>query len=309
MRFLVTGAGGMIGANLALYLEGQGHEVVALDHFSVGRRENLAGLKGQIVAADIRDADYSALGKFDGIFHQAAITDTTVMDEDLMLAVNVTAFEKILAHAQKSGCPKVVYASSAATYGKGDVPMREDQRLAPANIYGVSKVKMDQAAQAFTSKNKEVSAVGLRYFNVYGPLEFHKGSAASMIYQLYKQISDGKAPRVFKMGEQFRDFVYVKDVVQANWKAFEYKGGGVFNVGTGLQTTFNQVIAILNKILGASKPTDYFDNPYGFYQEATQADMTQSRTKLGFVAAYPPEKGIPDYVEYLKKKAPAHAGR
>src|ERR1051326_6892696 len=172
MKFLVTGAGGLIGTNLALFLESQGHAVQALDHFSVGRRENLRGFRGTVHEGDIRDFDYAALGRLDGIFHQAAITDTTVMDATLMRAVNVGAFEKILAYAAESGCPKVVYASSAATYGKGGVPMREDQAPAPANIYGVSKVEMEQAARAFTAKNPDVSAVGLRYFNVYGPWEF-----------------------------------------------------------------------------------------------------------------------------------------
>lgn len=305
MKFLVTGAGGMIGANVALFLESQGHQVHALDHFSIGKRENLAELKGVIHAGDIRTFNYDSLGKLDGIFHQAAITDTTVMDEKLMLSVNVEAFEKILDYAKRTGCPKVVYASSAATYGKGQIPMREDQIPAPANIYGVSKVEMDKAGRAFVAKNPGISVVGLRYFNVYGQLEFHKKSAASMIFQLYKQIASGKAPRVFKMGEQFRDFIYVKDVVQANWKAYQYKGSGVYNVGTGLPTSFNDVIAILNKILGATKPTEYFDNPYNFYQDTTQADPTLAEKEMGFKAAFPPEKGIADYVAWLETKKAA----
>ncbi len=305
MKFLVTGAGGMIGANVALFLESQGHQVHALDHFSIGKRDNIKDLKGTIHTGDIRTFDYDSLGKLDGIFHQAAITDTTVMDEKLMLSVNVEAFEKILDYAKRTGCPKVVYASSAATYGKGQIPMREDQTPAPANIYGVSKVEMDKAGRAFVAKNSGISVVGLRYFNVYGQLEFHKKSAASMIFQLYKQIASGKAPRVFKMGEQFRDFIYVKDVVQANWKAYQYKGSGVFNVGTGLPTSFNDVIAILNKILGATKPTEYFDNPYNFYQDTTQADPTLAEKEMGFKASFPPEKGIADYVAWLEKQKAA----
>jgi UDP-glucose 4-epimerase len=94
-------------------------------------------------------------------------------------------------------------------------------------------------------------------------------------------------------------------VVQANLKAFEFKGNGAFNVGTGRKTTFNEVIAILNKLLGSDRPTDYFDNPYGFYQEATQADPAQARRILGFEAAYPPDRGIADYVEFLKTNSPA----
>ncbi|HMU95462.1 MAG TPA: NAD-dependent epimerase/dehydratase family protein [Elusimicrobiota bacterium] len=302
MRFLVTGAGGLIGANVSLTLAQRGHDVHALDHFAVGRRENLADFKGTVHTGDIRDFDFAALGRFDGVFHQAAITDTTVMDEKLMRDVNVHAFVRILEAAHRTGTPKVVYASSAATYGKGPVPNREDQTPAPANIYGVSKVEMEQAAKAFTDGHPAVQAVGLRYFNVYGPLEFHKKAAASMIYQLYLQIAAGKSPRIFKWGEQYRDFVYVKDVVAANWKAWEYAGNGVFNVGTGLGTTFNDLIAHLGRALGVTPKTEYFDNPYGFYQEATRADMNRSNTKMGFKAAFPPADGIADYVHFLKTR-------
>jgi ADP-L-glycero-D-manno-heptose 6-epimerase len=302
MRFLVTGAGGMIGANVALWLESQGHEVQVLDQFLDGRRDNLKTLKGKIHQGDIRTFDYSVLGRLDGVFHQAACTDTTVMDETFMLSTNQDAHLRILEYALKSGCPKVVYASSAATYGKTKPPNRETTPPAPANIYGVSKARMEEVTRDFCAKHPEVKAVGLRYFNVYGPLEFHKKKAVSMVFQLYKQISDGKAPRVFKWGEQYRDFIYVKDVVQANWKAFQYAGSGAFNVGTGVATSFNDVIAALNKALGASRPTEYIDNPYSFYQEATQADMSRSEKELGFKAAHAPAQGIADYVSYLRSE-------
>jgi ADP-L-glycero-D-manno-heptose 6-epimerase len=224
------------------------------------------------------------------------------MDEQFMISTNVDAHLKILDFARRTGCPKVVYASSAATYGKTPPPNKETTPPAPANIYGVSKARMEVVTKDFCEKHPEVKAVGLRYFNVYGPLEFHKKMAVSMAFQLHKQISEGKAPRVFKWGEQYRDFIYVKDVVAANWKAFQYKGSGVFNVGTGRKTSFNEIIAALNKILGASKPTDYIDNPYAFYQEATLADMSHSEKELGFKASFTPEQGIADYVKYLQSE-------
>jgi len=306
MKFLVTGAGGMIGANVAWHLEKEGHSVAVLDHFSTPlQRENLAGFKGPRHAGDIRAFDYDSLGKLDGVFHQAAITDTTVMDEHLMLSTNVEAFQKILDYAKRTGCPKVVYASSAATYGKSGVPMKEGQPPTPANIYGESKARMDAVAREFSAKNPGISVVGLRYFNVYGPLEFHKKAAASMIYQLYNRITSGQAPRVFKWGEHARDFIYVKDVVAANWKAYEYKKSGVFNVGTGNPTTFNRLIEILNELTGSKTPTEYFDNPYGFYQATTQADTTLAKKEMGFEAGYSIEKGIADYVAYLKARKSA----
>lgn len=308
MKLLVTGAGGMIGANLALYFASQGHEVHALDHFTIGKKENLRDFKGRVHTGDIRTFDYASLGRLDAVFHQAAISDTTVMDRDLMMAVNVEAFRKILDFALKSGCPKVVYASSAATYGKGAVPMREEQPPAPANVYGESKVEMDKAGMAFAATHRGVvSVVGLRYFNVYGPLEFHKKAAASMIFQLYRQVASGKRPRVFKWGEQYRDFIYVKDVVQSNIKAWQFHGNGVFNVGTGLPTTFNKVIEVLKKELGSTLETEYFDNPYDFYQGATQADTSLAQKVMGFKAAYTPETGIADYVKYLRSNEAAVA--
>ncbi|OGR87604.1 MAG: hypothetical protein A3A86_08030 [Elusimicrobia bacterium RIFCSPLOWO2_01_FULL_60_11] len=300
-RYLVTGASGFIGSNLAVHLS-QKNEVTGLCNSTPGSQDNLRDFKGKFIKGDIRAFDYPSLGRFDAIFHQAAVTDTTVTDDSLMHSTNVLAFVKILEYAKSTECRKVVYASSAATYGKGKVPMSEKDVPAPANIYGESKVEMEKAAKRFAAMSPEMSLVGLRYFNVYGPQETHKMHAASMIYQLYKQISSGKAPRVFKWGEQFRDFIYVKDVVLANLKALEFpeRGAYAFNVGTGIPTSFNQVIEVLNSALRASKPTDFFDNPYDFYQDQTQADMDYSQKVLKFRCQFSPEAGIRDYVTILK---------
>lgn len=326
MRFLVTGASGFIGSNVAIELQKRG-TVVGLCNISPGSKENLKNFKGEFIQGDIRTFDYGSLGQFDAVFHQAAITDTTVTDRELMFSTNVEAFRKILEYALGSGCRKVVYASSAATYGKGKVPMKESDPPTPANIYGESKVEMEKVAKDFCKKHPEMSVIGLRYFNVYGPNEIHKIKAASMIYQLYNQISSGKPPRVFKGGEQFRDFIYVKDVVLANLKALEFdlnsplpngereraseaalvakrsgvRGHTVFNVGTGVPTSFNQVIEVLNSALGANKPTEYFDNPYSFYQDQTQADMSLSKKVLGLQCQFTPEEGIRDYVKWLSR--------
>lgn len=302
MRYLVTGASGLIGANLASELSSQ-HNVVGLCNLSPGSKDNLKHFSGEFIQGDIRTFDLDSLGKFDAIFHQAAITDTTVTDRNLMLAVNVEAFIRILEYASRTGCRKVVYASSAATYGKGRIPMKETDPPAPANIYGESKVYMERRTEAFCKENPGMSVVGLRYFNVYGPGEVHKIKAASMVYQLYSQIAAGKYPRIFKWGEQFRDFIYVKDVVLANQKALEFPrtGAHIFNVGTGVPTTFNKVIGVLNMALGADKPTDYFDNPYDFYQNHTQADTSRAESVLGFKCKVTPESGIQDYVRILKE--------
>jgi ADP-L-glycero-D-manno-heptose 6-epimerase len=134
---------------------------------------------------------------------------------------------------------------------------------------------------------------------VYGPDEAHKGAAASMIYQLAKQIQAGKQPRIFKYGEQQRDFVYVKDVVEATLLAAEADHSGVYNVGSGRPTSFNEIVALLNKALGTDYDPDYFDNPYPFYQPHTEADVTRARAELGYAPSYPIDRGIAEYVKQL----------
>jgi ADP-L-glycero-D-manno-heptose 6-epimerase len=155
---------------------------------------------------------------------------------------------------------------------------------------------MERLADGYRDRLKH-PIVGLRYFNVYGPGEDHKGKFASMIHQLAKQMRAGKRPRIFTAGEQKRDFVYVDDVVQANLKAMTVKSGGVYNVGCGQAFTFNQVVAELNRVLGTNLPPDYFENPYSFTQDWTQADLTESRRALGYEPKYDLAKGVEAYME------------
>jgi ADP-L-glycero-D-manno-heptose 6-epimerase len=303
MKILVTGGAGFIGSNLSIELEKRGHSVTVIDNFSSGNIKNLDGFSGRVVKGDVslsKLADALKGEKFDVISHQAAITDTTFSDDKEMMRANVEGFRNILEFARLNRTP-VVYASSAATYGRGKSPMREDQQPEPLNAYALSKETMDDIARP--EMKKGLAIVGLRYFNVYGPHESYKGSAASMMYQLYLKMKAGVCPRVFKYGEQERDFIYVKDVVSANIKAIEKViggGSGIFNVGTGGSASFNKMIEELNKNMGTHYAPDYFDNPYGFYQDVTTADMTLSGEELGFKAEYDIEKGIKDYLKYLK---------
>ncbi|MFA6584239.1 MAG: NAD-dependent epimerase/dehydratase family protein, partial [Elusimicrobiaceae bacterium] len=150
--------------------------------------------------------------------------------------------------------------------------------------------------------NPDMTIVGLRYFNVYGPREYYKGHAASMMFQLYNQMKQGKKPRIFKHGEQQRDFVYVKDVVSANLLAAQAEESCVVNVGTGKPEDFNAVIACLNKELGTNLETEYFDNPYNFYQMKTQASTGEADLRIGYKAQFSLSQGIEDYVKILEGK-------
>ena len=163
-------------------------------------------------------------------------------------------------------------------------------------------MQLDNLARQYARQNPSWKIVGLRYFNVYGPRETHKKAAASMIYQLYLQMKAGKRPRVFKHGEQKRDFVYVKDVVRMTISALNAPKSGVYNCGSGVSFSFNEVIAALNDNLGTHLETEYFENPYSFYQPHTEADMTLARNDLKYEPEFPPAKGIADYVQLLEKR-------
>lgn len=308
-RALVTGGAGFVGSNLALELERKGVSVVVLDDFSSGHFENLKGFKGDVVAGDVAKPSewLGRIGAVDCVFHQAAQTDTTVMDQKRMMEVNVEGFRNVLSFALESGVRRVVYASSAGTYGSGPVPMRETQEPSPMNVYGFSKMVMERVAASFINEEPSLKVVGLRYFNVFGPGESHKGKASSMIWQLHGQMMLGKRPRVFRGGEQFRDHIYVKDVVAANLRAAESETSGVYNVCTGKGTSFNRVIEILNAILGTRLEPDYFENPYSFYQNETQGDPSAAAAGLGFKAAWSPEDGIADYLGSKAAKVAAGA--
>ncbi len=302
MKFLVTGGTGFVGVNLAKELEQRKHDVTILDDFSNGLEANLQGFRGSVIRNDIRAWNPAKLD-FDAIFHQAAITDTTLYDEKLMLAVNTVAFERLLKLAVKNEVP-FIYASSAAVYGNAPSPQKEGVHEQPLNVYGVSKLKCDRIAREhIENKKSKAHIAGLRYFNIFGPYEQHKGKMASMVYQLWKQMKEGSRPRVYKFGEQARDQVYVKDVVEANILAFEKKRSGVFNVGSGIATSFNRIIEEINKGLGTNLEPDYFDNPYsGKYQDSTCADLALIGKMLGYKPKWPFEKAVKDYVRYLENQ-------
>jgi len=300
-KYLVTGGAGFIGSNLAFELEKQGHEVTIIDDFSSGNFKNLLGFKGDVIAADV----FKFMPEdvyFDAVFHEAAITDTTVHDQKRMMEVNVEAFKNVLYFAAANKIKRVVYASSAGTYGQNPCPMSEDQTPMPENIYGFSKAVMDNVARQFAAENTDMVIVGLRYFNVYGPGEYFKGKTASMMYQLYNQMKAGNRPKIFKMGEQMRDFVYIKDVVKANMLALEAEKSCVINAGSGIARNFNDVIKNLNKNMGLKLEPEYIDNPYPFFQLKTEADLKLAKKMTGYAPDYTLEKGIAEYVEALNKR-------
>jgi ADP-L-glycero-D-manno-heptose 6-epimerase len=293
-KILITGGAGFIGSNLAMALQKKypENEYFVIDNFSSGNADNLSGFKGKIISDDVSKTGLEKhFDKLDVIFHQAAITDTTVFDEKKMMSCNLGGFENVLNFAKKSNA-KLIYASSAAVYGHSSPPMKVGKNETPANVYGASKLAADNIAR---ENFKNLFIIGLRYFNVYGPGEKYKNKMASMVWQLYLQMKEGKRPRIFKFGEQKRDQIYVKDIVKANLLALNAKKSGIFNVGTGRATTFNEIIKNINEVFGKDLEPEYIDNPYLHYQDNTEADLSETKEALGYSPEYDIKKGIEDY--------------
>jgi ADP-L-glycero-D-manno-heptose 6-epimerase len=309
---LITGGAGFIGSNLAFYFQENfpKSKVTVFDCFrndetfnngnlkSFGHYKNLIGFRGEIISGNINNKDDLGLldkYNFDFIFHHAAISDTRVYDQEIIMKTNVNSFYDLLEIAKKDESV-MVYASSAATYGNLPSPQTVGQEN-PENPYGYSKYIMDQIAIRYSLENPELTIVGLRFFNVYGPREYYKGNTSSMVVQLGHQILDGKAPRLFNNSNQIlRDFIYIDDVVQANIKACAPKQNGTYNVGTGIPRNFQEIADILQNELDTDLGTEYFPNPYDGYQMNTKADISSTREKLDFKPKFSLEKGIKAYI-------------
>jgi ADP-L-glycero-D-manno-heptose 6-epimerase len=299
----ITGGAGFIGSNLTLALQEKfpGAKLTVIDDFRSGDFKNLAGYKGDFVAHNLATLDWrKQFGeeKFDAIFHLASITDTTNHDQLEQVHDNVESFRRILNFARPTKT-RIVFASSASTYGPATEASVESNGAAPANIYAFSKAIMDNIALRAAKEFPDWIVIGLRYFNVYGPREAHKGVPASMVYHLAKQMKAGQRPRIFKQGEQKRDFVYVKDIVDGSILALEAKQSGIYNLGCGQARSFNDLVDVLNKCLGTKLQPDYIDNPHAHYQNFTEADLNKVRSALGYSPRFPLEDGVRDYMQWL----------
>jgi ADP-L-glycero-D-manno-heptose 6-epimerase len=330
--YVVTGGAGFVGANLCARLKARepGAEIVIVDDFRTGSWATLveafeyagAGpFEGQVLA-EPADGAFLLVDELRpaAVFHLAAITDTTVRDEAQMIRDNVDGFEELI-EACRDVCP-LVYASSAATYGSppqgaGRVPFPEEAAGRPNNVYGFSKWLMecvhrraDLAMGAGGARPQQV--VGLRFFNVFGPGEAAKGGMASMPYQLARQMLAGQRPRIFADGRQARDQVSVDDVVDCMFAAAAMGGRkdpqpGIYNLGSGRATTFDDIVEALREALGFTeeqRPTEYFAMPPHIaehYQDYTCADMSLAEAGLGWRPQRDPRQAIMDYGRYLMK--------
>ena len=309
---LVTGAAGFIGSYLTGYLNSLGFtQLILADDFSIEKKKgNLTDKKYKELVD--RNELFSWLEKNAGlvkaIFHLGARTDTTEMDYEVHRKLNLEYSKKIW-HICSSQQIPLVYASSAATYGAGEHGYKDDEQLSdvltPLNPYGVSKNEFDKWA----IKQAECPQfwAGLKFFNVYGPNEYHKGRMASVIFHAYNTIKTTGQVKLFrshnpnyKDGEQIRDFIYVKDVVQiCVWLMEHQPANGLYNTGTGKARTFNDLVRAIFATLGMDEKIEYIDTPADIrdkYQYFTEADMNKLRSAGYDSPFYSLEDGVADYV-------------
>lgn len=308
---VVTGAAGFIGSNLVKSLNELGRtDIIAVDDLSDGTQMfNLADCE----IADYLDKDAFLTsikaGEFDGklevIFHQGACSSTTEWDGKFMMQNNYE-YSKVLLHYSQANDVQFIYASSASVYGGSDTFVEKREVEKPLNVYAYSKFLFDQYVR---QQDTNAQVAGLRYFNVYGPREQHKGGMASVAFHFNNQIKANGVCRLFAGvdgyadGQQLRDFVFVEDVVKVNLWLWQNKSvSGIFNCGTGQAQSFNDVAnAVVNYHgKGEIEYIPFPDKLKGAYQSYTQADLTQLRSVGCDHVFKTVEQAVPEYLDWLK---------
>ena len=309
---IVTGGAGFIGSNLVRNLVRRGHDdVVVVDDLSDGHKfANIADL----AIADYVDKDdflemlddRGFVSSIKAVLHQGACSATTEWDGRYMMKNNYAYSQVLLQHCLEHRIP-YIYASSAAVYGAAETFVEHPDYEKPLNVYGYSKLQFDRYVRRVAAI-PESQVVGLRYFNVYGPREQHKGGMASVAFHFHKQVSEHGEARLFEGsggygdGEQLRDFVYVDDVCAVNDWFLENPGAsGIFNCGTGQAQTFNDVANAVINYCGEGKIryVPFPDQLKGAYQSYTQADLTQLRAIGCDVAFQTVEAGVKSYLDEI----------
>jgi len=296
LKIIVTGGCGFIGSNLVERLVKDGYSVVVFDNLHTGNLENIKGLD-----VEFFNESYSKLtdlvSEADVVFHLGIPSSSPMYKENPRLvgeAIN-DAIE-IFEYAKKTGC-KVVYASSSSIYNGNKIPYREDMPIYVTDFYTECRYAIERLAKLYNILYG-VKSVGLRFFSIYGPKERYKGRYANIVSQFLWAMQKDEPPIIFGDGTQTRDFTHVYDVVDAlilAWKKnFECE---IFNVGTGVAHSFNEVVGLINKILGKNIKPVYKPNPIKNYVYHTLADTTKAEKMLGFKAKISLEEGLVSLVK------------
>jgi nucleoside-diphosphate-sugar epimerase len=309
--YLVTGGAGFIGSHLSEELVRRGHTVRVVDSLITGHRRNLEHLAGvEFLKGDLADLAVarSAVKGMDYVLHQAAIPSVprSVKDPVTSNGANVTASLNVLVAARDAGVKRLVYAGSSSAYGNTPtLPKREDMPTNPLSPYALQKLVAEQYAQMFTALYG-FETVTTRYFNVFGPRQ-DPGSPYSGVISLFSTaVLDGRPPTIYGDGEQTRDFTYVANVVDGVLRACEAPkaAGEVVNVATGGRISLNDLLRVINKIVGTNLEPIYKETRAGDVKDS-QADISKAKQLLGYTPIVSLEEGLRHTLDWCRSERAA----
>lgn len=296
----MTGATGFIGSHICERLFDQNFSV-----FAVGNKGRIFPKCTQFFQLNVDGIPWDMIpSRIDVCIHQSANNFTQDKDVANMVQSNVISPSRMFYRLfEEKKCKHFIYASSASIYGNAKVPQTEFKtKLNPLTAYAKSKMQFEQFANIF-GKEKKCNVIGLRYSNVFGPNEHLKGKRASMIYQMFHAVQKNEAPKLFKYGEQKRDWVYVDDVVNANILALNYKDTNVFNVGSGESIAMNRVLELINQGLGKNINPEFIECDFeNTYQKESRLDLEHSKSLLGYVPEMTAEQRISHFVKIMARE-------
>jgi nucleoside-diphosphate-sugar epimerase len=305
--YLVTGGAGFIGSHLAEELLRRGHRVRVADSFITGRRENLGVIPAvEFVEGDLANLPFAeqVCAGVDYVLHQAAIPSVPRSVDDPVTSnrANITATLNVLDAARRAGVKRLVYAGSSSAYGDTPtLPKREDMPTAPKSPYALQKLVGEQYCQMFTELYG-FETVTTRYFNVFGPRQ-DPGSPYSGVISLFATaLPAGKQPIIYGDGEQTRDFTYIANVVDGVLRACEAPkaAGEVINVATGMRISLNELLRVLNKVVGTNLQPIYKDARAGDVRDS-QADISKAKALLGYTPLVSFEQGLTQTLEWCRR--------
>jgi nucleoside-diphosphate-sugar epimerase len=309
-KYLVTGGAGFIGCNLVRFLLDKGHEVVVLDDFSTGKRENLTDVAERIelIEGDVRDrptADRAVAG-CEAVFHQAALGSVPRSVEDPVRShdVNVNGTLTLLEAVRAAGIQRLIFAASSSAYGnQAESPKHEGMVPAPISPYAASKVACEGYMQGYAGAYG-LQTLSLRYFNVFGPYQDPHGAYAAVIPAFISHILKGQAPIVFGDGEQSRDFCYIDNVCEANWLAANADSqvcdGRALNIACSRRATLNEMLDLLRELLGAEITADYQDERPGDVRHSL-ASVERARQSIGYEPKIHFEEGLRRSIDWFRE--------
>lgn len=290
-RILVTGGAGFIGSNLVNKLKEKGHEIIIIDNLSTGSRSNLSTHDGWISHDDVKKLEIGNIN-LDKIFHLGIPSSSPMYKDNRFLVGNaINDFIHVMELARVNDT-KVVFASSSSVYGRNEPPHKEDMNIKAFDFYTEGRISMERIGKVY-NELYDIEVFPMRFFSVYGPNERFKEEYANMVTQFYWWMKDGQRPIIYGDGEQTRDLTHVYDIVDAcidvSNKGSNYD---IYNVGTGIEHSFNDISSTMNEVLGTDIEPKYVDNPIDNYVDRTKADISKIKNKIGWEPSISLKEGI-----------------